>query len=83
MKREHILSLIYPVAAVLLSLIIGRDALAHETDTKHPTCRVFTADRVFDGVNLHTDAAVLIKGNKVKRSEHPIRCGAYANIRST
>lgn len=42
-------------------------ALAHDSRAEATGCRVLTADRVFDGNALRTDAAVLIRGDQVKR----------------
>lgn len=56
-----------PHVKTLLTILVLAQGLSFnasaEGNRKH--CRVLIADRVFDGFNLHENAAVLLKGNKI------------------
>ncbi|MGR8935203.1 MAG: amidohydrolase family protein [Gammaproteobacteria bacterium] len=62
-----------PLAGLVITLALSHAGAADARGAKHhtdaiaplPTCRLLTADRVFDGFTLQNDQAVLIKNNKV------------------
>ncbi|MDD1612151.1 MAG: amidohydrolase, partial [Methylococcaceae bacterium] len=74
-KRNRLPDLICLGIALTLAQGISFNAVAHEGEDhasatavkipKPPRCAIYTADRVFDGFELHTDAAVLIKKDTI------------------
>lgn len=60
-----------PLAGFMLSLALGHGAAAHAASTEAlpslPSCTLLTSDRVFDGFELQTNKAVLLKNNKVAK----------------
>ena len=73
--RNGGLGIKYLTITIILSQGIRFSALAHEGEDhtttpapktpKPPSCQILTADRLFDGVDLHLDWAVLIKKEKI------------------
>lgn len=73
--RNGGLGIKYLIITMILSHGISFSALAHEGEDhtatpapkipKPPSCQILTADRLFDGVDLHLDWAVLIKKEKI------------------
>jgi imidazolonepropionase-like amidohydrolase len=73
--RNGGLGIKYLTITIILSQGISFSALAHEGEDhtptpapkipKPPSCQILTADRLFDGVDLHLDWAVLIKKEKI------------------
>jgi imidazolonepropionase-like amidohydrolase len=86
MKKRNRLIVPARVALVLiLSHAVAMNAAAHGTEEgisststktkKPPRCRIYTADRIFDGFELHTDAAVLVKKDKI------VQVGAFDELK--
>jgi imidazolonepropionase-like amidohydrolase len=74
--RNAGLGIKYLTITMILSQGISFSALAHEGEDhttptpapktpKPPSCQILTADRLFDGVDLHLNWAVLIKKEKI------------------
>ncbi len=73
--RNGGLGIKYLTITMILSQGISFSALAHEGEDhtptpapkipKPPSCQILTANRLFDGVDLHLDWAVLIKKEKI------------------
>lgn len=54
------------ITGFTLNLLIQKESHAGSNKNKHSkNCQVLIADRVFDGFNLHENAAVLIGGNQI------------------
>ena len=52
------------------NLLMQKESQAGSNKNKHSkNCQVLIADRVFDGFNLHENAAVLIEGNQIVQLE--------------
>ncbi len=61
-------SLMITMITLIMWSGIGANAYAQGADEKIPKprrCQIFTADRVFDGFELHSNAAVLLKKEKI------------------
>lgn len=74
-RRNHLPGLLRALIALVLWDGVSSSALAHGTGTddsdghkqtvKPVACQILAADRLFDGVSLHTKAAVLLRKDKV------------------
>lgn len=54
------------ITGFTINLLSQKDTLAKSGKHKHSrNCQVLIADRVFDGFNLHENAAVIFKNNKI------------------
>ncbi|MGZ8215667.1 MAG: amidohydrolase family protein [Methylosarcina sp.] len=84
-KRNRLIELARLALVLIFGHAVALNAFAHGTGDgsgttstktkKPPRCRIYTADRVFDGSELLSDAAVLVKKDKI------VQVGAFDELK--